>query len=395
MQALSEKVLFITLTPIDSNASAAVRNRSVIAGLVDMGMLVDVVTLVDADQTCDRFHCRNVRVFRRGRNAVHSALVKRENESVPRKLLVKLVRNLYRKVAFYDSTKRAAVSVKLADLPQSNYDFVISSSDPKSSHLCAISLKRQGLRSSCYIQYWGDPWAEDVTRVDAYPKAIIARKERSLLKHADRIVYVSPFTIERQERLFSSLKKKMVFAPIPFDAEVKALQRERSSHPMRLGYFGAYNASLRNILPLYQFCKSNKSVQLIIVGNSDLSLPPDGSISVSPRVSREELQVFEKDCDVHVCILNKEGMQIPGKIYHYAGTNDPILVILDGPNKDKVSEYLSRFKRFVICENNKASIGEAVYAIQQGACFSKACSCLSPSSIASFIVSDRDDYEIK
>jgi hypothetical protein len=57
--------------------------------------------------------------------------------------------------------------------------------------------------------------------------------------------------------------------------------------------------------------------------------------------------------------LNKKGTQIPGKIYHYAATNKPVLIILDGEFEQQMEQYFNSFERYSCCQNQVASIDEA------------------------------------
>jgi hypothetical protein len=77
-------------------------------------------------------------------------------------------------------------------------------------------------------------------------------------------------------------------------------------------------------------------------------------------MANADMERLEADCDVLVCLLNRRGTQIPGKLYHYAATNKPILVILDGERAPDIETYLQRFARFVCCANEANAIQLAV-----------------------------------
>jgi hypothetical protein len=49
--------------------------------------------------------------------------------------------------------------------------------------------------------------------------------------------------------------------------------------------------------------------------------------------------------------MNKKGTQIPGKIYHDAGTNLPILIISDGDYGKDIEKYFDKYNRFRFCSN--------------------------------------------
>ncbi len=56
-----------------------------------------------------------------------------------------------------------------------------------------------------------------------------------------------------------------------------------------------------------------------------------------------------------VCILNKSGTQIPGKLCNYAGTNKTILVLVDGDCGKEIQSYFKKFNIYIFV-NNKESI---------------------------------------
>ena len=64
-----------------------------------------------------------------------------------------------------------------------------------------------------------------------------------------------------------------------------------------------------------------------------------------------------------VCLLNKVGVQIPGKIFYQTNTKKTILVIMDGPRKKQIVEELGPSGRFVFCENDKESIKTTLSSI--------------------------------
>ena len=128
-----------------------------------------------------------------------------------------------------------------------------------------------------------------------------------------------------------------------------------------IGYYGAFQSNVRNILPLYEACRHMENlVDLKIVGNSDLTLESTGNIEVFPR---GDISPFEEITDLFVCVLNKNGTQIPGKMYHYAAYNRPILVIEDGEYASEMHEYICSFGRYYTCTNDSEEISKSIKAI--------------------------------
>ena len=144
----------------------------------------------------------------------------------------------------------------------------------------------------------------------------------------------------------------MVFLPIPYVKE--KIYKEVKNSKVTLGYFGDYKSKDRNIEPLYNVVEKEKGFYLNICGNSDLSLLQKENMNIKPRQKLDVVEKLEEDCDILVCVCNKKGTQIPGKVYHYAATNKPILIILDGDKKEKLRKYFKSFNRYVLCENTES-----------------------------------------
>jgi hypothetical protein len=137
-----------------------------------------------------------------------------------------------------------------------------------------------------------------------------------------------------------------------------------SSEGITIGYFGDYKSRVRDIGPIYRYAEKS-NIRLVIAGNSDLELLPKENIIIYPRISQDEVSRLEEEADVLLCILNKHGTQIPGKLYHYAATNKPILVLLDGEHKGEMADYIKAFDRYIICDNNEIEIDKAINRIIQ------------------------------
>jgi len=359
------RILFITLCSVEMNTSAMLRNKALIKGLVSNNAEIDLLTIPSMAENNyfdnNEHNIEGVNVIRLVENRIYTSLVKSDFSLMGKikRMMLPLARKIYHSLNLFDNTILTAQRVERESLPTNYYDIIISSSDPKSSHIAARKLIMSGLEYGKWIQYWGDPFALDITRESLHPKFYVKNKERNILELADSIVYVSPFTLVEQQKLYSDFESKMCFIPIPYLEKKIYNEGKNNENSATLGYFGDYKSTVRDITPLYESIKANGQ-NLIVAGNSDLNLLSTKRISVYPRVSQEKILKFEIESDILVCVLNKSGTQIPGKIYHYAATNKPILVILDGEKKDQIRDYLSDFERFVLCENDEHSIMKAI-----------------------------------
>ena len=231
-------------------------------------------------------------------------------------------------------------------------DMIISTSDPKSSHLLGNKIKGKKIYSCPFVQYWGDPLTLDIANQSVLPKWIKKIVENSILKRADVIAYVSPLTLSEQKEFFKKHAKKMIFSPTPCEIKIY----EGNNRTFSIGYFGSYNSSVRNIIPLYESVSGIPRINLYIIGDSDVKLESKNNIVVINRVPAEKLKKYYDVCDVIVDIMNFKGSQIPAKIYRDAGTNKEILLISDSKKSNEIIDYFGRFNRYTICNNNKSDI---------------------------------------
>lgn len=362
---MNKKALLIKLSPSNSLESSVMRTLGVIKGLLLNGYDVDwIVTKSNSNHTVrslDQYgFLDRVNVISLSGNAQYENIIKNENENRYRKIIVSAIRKLFHKVSVFGSTKKIANNISLDSLPRHEYDVVISVSDPKTSHIAVKRLFKQGLKTKNWVQYWGDPLVGDITRSTLYPSFIMRRIEFKLMEKANKVVFTSPFTLNDEQKMHKKVRDKMICLPTPYAYE--RIYAGSGSEVLNVAYFGAYKSNVRNILPLYRaFEQLGKDYYLNIVGDSDVILQPQNNIYVAPR---GDVTKLENKMDLFICILNSSGTQIPGKVYHYAASNKPILVILDGEHQNDIREYLSQFDRFYFCNNNEESISDTIQAIR-------------------------------
>lgn len=354
-----KRVLFVTSDPLEYNTSANIRNWGLVEGLLANGVAVYTLSAYPSDQTLFNGVVDNSSFVKRywiggePTSQVQSKGPKEIKVSPFMLRLKKLGFDIFNYVSVYDRRKYLRKRID-ASIIEENFDFIISSSDPKSAHLFVIELFKQ--RSSIggkWIQYWGDPFTNDISYKRLFGNYFVKREERRLLKVADKVVYVSPFTVDAQVEKYPSFKSKIVFLPIPY--RISNNKTSSSYEKGLVGYFGDYSSMYRDILPFYNAIKQ-MGIKANIIGNSDLSLSPTESINVTGRMPVQDLETITDKTHIFVCICNLHGTQIPGKVYHYVNSGKPILIILDGDRKKELKEYFDSFKRFYFCDNTQESI---------------------------------------
>lgn len=393
------KILYVTSQPIFINSSANLRNIALIRGLLDCNHKVDILnfnvtqnaanydsSLQELIKECSIFYVEPLKIH-------NSMVVTKEKSDNLLTNFKKMLRSVYGKFSIIDSLSLSTKNIKFKEIPNDNYDLIISSSDLKSSHYLADEyLKYFGRKSTKWVQYWGDPLSIDINLSSKLPNFLVKRIEHRILKKADKIVYVSPFTLEKQQKNFASLQEKMSFVPIAYTK--KRYVEHNYNEQMIFSYLGDYGSTARNIMPLYKSAIRNNKAYFKFIGNSDLILGKSTNITVNERISFEEIKIEEDLADILICLCNKKGSQIPGKVYHYAALNKPVLIIKDGEND--LESYLKDYdheNKFLFCDNNSESITEKIDFIieHRKELTTNPSNAFSPENIAKEFLKEIDD----
>lgn len=351
------KILYVVSRPLEINTSSSIRNRATIMGLVDNGHEVDLFTTSPDNNHIAYDGSMTI-------SGVDITYIKLDG--------IQSVARLGRKLKFLEPLKKVVVkhmdsndiydNLKgivdhISEVDVSKYDLIISSSDPKSSHLFVKKLLEQKDFSGKWIQIWGDPFLSDITLPKGINREEVYNEEKSLLSLCNRVVYVSKLTLESQRKIYHEYAYKMTHVPIPYLDEIVEHNNDlRQKKRVKLAYCGDYTSNVRNIIPLYEALKTLENrCEIKICGNTDLKLDSKKNIFITGRQPYEEVERIEREADILVHISNLSGGQIPGKIYQYSGTNKPILFILDGEKKD-IKEQFEKYGRFCFADNDMDSI---------------------------------------
>lgn len=246
-----------------------------------------------------------------------------------------------------------------------NYDYVISISTPVTSHLLTHKLlKSKHIKANHWIQVWEDPWYSDAYGFNG--KSKIYKEEKRLLSFAEKVCYVSPLTLENQKKLYPESADKMYWQPLPYyykNTEDEGFAFENNQY----GYFGDYVPASRNLEPFYKAAK-NCGINVNICGSPSNLFDSTDSINIYPRLPLDKLRPIEDKTNVLIFLCNRQGGQIPGKIYQYSATNKTILFILDGTPEEKevLKNYFEKFNRYIFCENTVEDITRAIKDIESG-----------------------------
>lgn len=366
------KILFISTQVETLNSSASIRNSSLIKGLYALGHEVHVETIDYPTQYVSEYLRKNLCVERVGRTNLP---IYRYNQSIKSKGLVKknyFLRDILKKLRSVIYFPDISVSwLKFFDFGSvsHDYDLMISSSDSKVSHLIAEKIYK--LLNIKWIQVWGDPWSDDFT----LPKMLKRRafkNERRLLSQADKIIYVSEATLEKQKHIFPKFSSKMQFVPRGFFAPVDTINeiREDRIHIAYTGnlFWGRNICNLVNAIREFNATSSKKCL-LDIYGVQDEKFVEetqnDDFINTYSPVDYEQILKVYESSNVLLFISNSSvSTQIPGKFFDYSGTTRPILCLMDDTDTP-IAGYLGSFDRCLIVRNEMHSIMDSMMTMTQ------------------------------
>lgn len=363
-------VLYVTSRPLEINTSASIRNRATIQGLIENGNDVSLLTTI-ADKKHPSYDDTEMPKYLTViaikltdvRQTIAGKLRNRKFTRI-RSILEKIL-NRYQ---LYDNFKSVVSHVDAVPILV-NFDLIISSSDPKSSHLFVYNILRKRGREfkGKWIQIWGDPFIGDIS---SQYKSIskIKKEEQKLLASADSVVYVSKLTLETQRKIYPEHKHKMTFIPIPYlSKNIVPLRNLSNVEIVQISYCGDYSSHIRNIAPLYDCINTMNNIHLTVCGWSNLDLSSTDNISILPRQNIKRIKEIEDKADILIHLSNSRGGQIPGKIYQYLGTNKPVLFILDG-DKSAIRDIFEKYNRFVFVDNDQCEIKKGLKRIIEANC---------------------------
>lgn len=363
------RVLYIT-TSFLRNESASIRNISLVNGLIENNVEVDVLTLDYSKELEDSFlkNSLNQKIniikidvpkFNKIFLKINSLKNKSKSQSSKKNHILKL-KDMVKNILFFPDVLCEGIKNSDSINFEKNYDYIISSSDSKTSHFIAERvIKKNNFNDIPWIQIWGDPWADDIglNKLNFLLKKRIENNEKRLLKKADKIFYLSDITAERIKIKYSYLKDKI---NILYRSYLKEIISINDNKNIIYSYTGTIKN--RNILPILNTVKSyneNFSKKIIlnfygIENNENINFSNYNFVNIFPRVSFEEVLNIYSKSDILLYIDNLyNSSQIPGKIYDYFGTNKVILALVEG---EETKKFLEKFKRVDIFENKENEI---------------------------------------
>lgn len=366
------RFLFVSSYDLRRNTSSNIRTIALMESLSNHGHVVDVAYLQSSnivDSVIEKSLvgcCRNQFLLLKASQATKTINIQKKQSK--RSVIKRLLLDVYSRIFVYDifQTRFKSISKASINKIKSDYDYIVSSSEPRSSHKLATLIKKTLRMNSKWIQYWGDPMTNDVASNKWFPY-FEKKEEKKLLKIADFVLYTNPGCSVYMKNKYPFAVDKIHWIPTSDIIEATPHKTKNNECSILLSYVGDYISRYRDILPLYNACVNNK-YNAVIAGNSDIKLEQHETIKVLDRVDRLTATKIEESSQILVVLDNNNlknniCIQVPGKLYHFALCHKYVLVIT---NSNQLVDNYKQYRRFVFCKNNESSISKAVCDILNG-----------------------------
>lgn len=357
----NNSVLFVSTTDLRKNTSSNIRSLALLKGLQKIGYRVDCA-FIPSNNIIDEYladglynSVEDVILLGNDMSAIKEGSKK---NSVIYDKIKKFILIIYNKIAVFDVYSfKIHQAMKHINLLKDDYCIIISSSDPRSSHLLANKIIKKKNYSSFWLQYYGDPMTNDISdkKITNYIEGIY---ERRYISYSDCVLYTNPLCSSHIKNKYPKHSYKINWIPTSDICKRNKQQKEKFD----ICYIGDYNMNSRNIFPLYNICNKSKLITYI-AGNTDIKLKNTKYIKISGRIERKEAVAIEENSKILTVIdNNKQGnyLQVPGKMYHYALSYKKILVIT---NNQELIDHYGNYNRYYFTANNEKAIEKAIKAL--------------------------------
>lgn len=408
------KYLLITANFAPRGASPALRTVHLSKYLSALSDEVHVLTydektltiFSDPDKTLSDKVPGEVKVTRIKPGPVRRLLSKSNRDGQVRRSKKKLISNPISQLLIPDSHVdsvpafyKAAKALIQAERP----DVIVTFGYPYSMHIVGTMLKRK-FRDIFWIADYGDPWAG--TPVTEMPRPAWRRwldkwLEASCLQRADLVTLTTAPTLHLYEAEFPFLGGRtavveMGYDPDDFAAIAPMTRPAEMENKTVFLHAGRVYPAARDPKPFIDAVvqlKYNRSdlfsqLQVILLGETD----PEVLALIKNSGAEEAFHIIDwvpiadsiawmKAADNLLLFGNKGGMQVPGKIYQYIGSGQPVFMTCESID-DPTIDILQHVNIAFIVKNDASAIQSCLESIigegaeiplegkKHGACFS-------------------------
>lgn len=370
------KILYVSSLIFKKSSSASIRNIGLIEGLVENNIDVEILTIKYPERLEDGYlknKLKNLKIYYSDLKILNSYLSSKnelngeKKVNIIKKMIYKginIIKPVIKDLYFFPDVDKEWISeFDKLHIDFTQYDLIISSSDTKTSHYIGEKIKKSNPLIP-WFQIWGDPWASDIG-LKGLRKLRAKIKEGKLLEKADKVFYVSPFTVAEMKMKYKKFQPKINYIPRGFLEEVIA--KNTSKKELIMTYTGVLNEN-RNITPFLEKIKeyneiNKKKIIFKLYGsiNEDYlkKLKEYKFFEYMGSVSFEKIKEVYRKSDYLLFIDNGGNTtQIPGKIYDYLGTNRKIVCLFKKENK--ISDYFKNKLNLLVFTNENIDMEKII-----------------------------------
>ena len=253
-------------------------------------------------------------------------------------------------------------------LRANDYDIIVSSSTPFSSHLVGLAVKK--LAKVPWVGDLSDPFAFSPTRrLPTWRQTIDRWLEKVCLSEMDTVV----MPVEEMRRAYVQQYKtldpdKVYVIPYGFAEELYASVHPERSAEFCLVYTGGFYQTIRDPTNFFEALRQVRDlpIEVVLAGSLDLGyqefLQRSGLSDMVKYIgfqSRERVAALQKGATVLMLLGNKGSLQLPGKIFDYIAASRPILMIKNDEH-DLAANLVSRNRLGLVVENKPDSIAKGI-----------------------------------
>lgn len=248
-------------------------------------------------------------------------------------------------------------------IKKENYDVIISSGPPFTSHIiCGVATCFKEFK---WIADFGDPWTFASDReLPKWRNFIDGQIEKWMFNKMNHAIFTSELTKKKYSSRFCFLNQKSSVIMQGADTS-KYDVRNKTNLTNLLVYTGTFYPKIREPWALLEALKSLTEIQLVIVGTmrEDIKrfVEDNGitNISFTGQLSHEEAIEWQLKANALIFVDNKFSTQIPGKIFEYLSSNKPVVAVIHD-NDSFISELSRKYCNIHVASNNSSSIIEKI-----------------------------------
>jgi hypothetical protein len=386
---MSKKILLCAYAFPPIAGPQAIRWLQFVKHLSSKGWNIDILT-VKPSKGYPRYNVKlledlpnNIRIFRTYPGPLHRLVYGRYLSSSKSKTSQKIkptsprtlkLRKLYRGLSYFLIPDRMIEWLPYAlkkgkELLQKNqYDMILSSGFPFSTHVVAYFLKK--ISNLPWVADYGDPWGFHPSDDPKLIKFLNRRMEEKILRNVDSIIVTTKETKDGYLNSYQFLPDdKIAVIPQGFDDRLYKKIRPITSKKFRIVFTGNLSYSDREAASFFRALSmiDARNIEVVISGytSPDLVMRIKRTAQIKNTIEilgfrqSEEIVALQKGGDVLISFGWRGGFQIPGKIFEYIAARRPILHVYYD-DKDIGKRIIRKYNRGIAVNNDPVHISDKI-----------------------------------